>query len=92
VREVVTPPPPVDDTVVTEPDEVSAADLNRLYSEVGDLLNRLDKERGGPAAKALSTEYFAIPIGTAQVNVKQRKDAWVKLQRLRRQARQALAE
>ena len=92
VREVVTPPPPVDDSAGAEPEEVSATALNRLYGEVGDLLERLTKERAGPEVDAMSKEYFAIPIGTAQVNVKQRKDAWVKLQRLRRQAHQALTE
>src|SRR5690606_5626750 len=66
------PPPPVEDGAGAEP-EVSAGELNRLFSEVGDLLDRLAKERGGPTADALSREYFAIPIGTAQVNVKQRK-------------------
>jgi hypothetical protein len=85
-------PPPVEDAVEAEPEEVSAGDLNRLYSEVGDLLDRLAKDPGGAEVEALSSEYFAIPIGTAQVNVKQRKDAWVKLQRLRRQARQVRAE
>jgi hypothetical protein len=84
--------PPVEEPDVAEPEEVSAGELNRLFSEVGDLLEQLTQERGGPAADALSREYFNIPIGTAQVNVKQRKDAWGKLQRLRRRVRQALAE
>ena len=85
-------PPPVENQDVAEPEEVSTGELNRLFSEVGDLLEQLTQERGGPAADALSREYFTIPIGTAQVNVKQRKDAWGKLQRLRRRVRQALAD
>jgi serine/threonine protein kinase len=92
VREPVTQPPPVEEPTEVEPDDVSVGDLNRLYAEVGDLLDRLAKDPGGAEIDALSREYFAIPIGTAQVNVKQRKDAWGKLQRLRRQARQVRAE
>jgi eukaryotic-like serine/threonine-protein kinase len=85
-------PPPVEDIAEAEPEEVSVGELNRLFGEVGAELNRLAKDPGGPEVEAMSREYFDIPIGTAQVNVKQRKDAWVKLQRLRRQARQSLAE
>jgi hypothetical protein len=82
--------PPVQGTT-DEPEEVSAADLTRLFREVGALLQRVSEERGSAAAEALSSEYFDIPMSSAQVNVTQRKDAWEKLQRLRRQARQVLA-
>jgi hypothetical protein len=95
-QRTVVPTPPVQGGTETQAPpveaEIAVADLNRAYKEVGDLLERLTQERGGPAADALGKEYFAIPIGTAQLNVKLRKDAWDKLQNLRRRAREALSQ
>lgn len=75
-----------------EGQDISAAELERLYKSVGDLVDRVARERGGALADSLSEEYFGIPIGTARLNPVLREEAGRKLERLRRRARKALAD
>ncbi|ACY16557.1 serine/threonine-protein kinase [Haliangium ochraceum] len=69
----------------------TAAEVSKLYTQVGALVDKLAKTRDDAAAKALVAEYFAIPAGSAQLNAALREDVWRRLTRLRAKVRSALA-
>ena len=71
-------------------EEISPAKVEALYHEVGRLMDRMAKERPGPEADALSTEYFRVPFSASETNAKLRPDVWEQLQRLRQRARREL--
>ncbi len=87
------PAPNPGGTVASEPvasEDISPAKLEALYREVGRLMDCMAKERPGPEADALSTEYFRVAFSASETNAKLRPDVWEQLQRLRQRARREL--